>query len=353
MNDWAVQRVDVTSATDDELRPLHDLWVEEEAERYPGDPEPPVDESLDYLRNSSSRFMQLTHWTGQSPGSDDAAGWIELRMRQEDEANPHLCGVELFVRAAHRRQGLGSRLLATALDAAIATGRTTVTARTQWDGPYEPFLTRLGLDRRYRERYSRLHLDEVDAGLLTSWVDRAAERAGDYTLQSWRGRTPDDVVEAWATARDIMNTAPREGLEDNDWHTTPDMIRDEDDRLERSGEDHWVTYARHEPTGMIAGYTELYLGPFRPWMVWQGRTAVDPAHRERGLGRWVKAAMLQQLMADRPATRWVETDNAGSNEPMLAINDALGFRPVRWVGVWQGPIDRAQEVLGRAHATAG
>lgn len=38
--------------------------------------------------------------------------------------------------------------------------------------------------------------------------------------------------------------------------------------------------------------------------------------------------MLSRVRAERPQVRQVRTDNALSNAPMLAINDALGFTVV-------------------------
>jgi GNAT superfamily N-acetyltransferase len=76
------------------------------------------------------------------------------------------------------------------------------------------------------------------------------------------------------------------------------------------------------------GYTALFLQKHRPWQAHQGDTAVDPAHREKGLGRWLKAVNLRRLLDERPAVQVVDTGNASSNEPMLNLNVALGFRPL-------------------------
>ncbi|MDQ1396172.1 MAG: hypothetical protein QOG64_1431, partial [Acidimicrobiaceae bacterium] len=72
-----------------------------------------------------------------------------------------------------------------------------------------------------------------------------------------------------------------------------------------------------------------------PQRAWQGDTAVDPAHRNRGIGRWLKAAMLLHVMDERPELRRIETENAGSNDAMLGINVALGFEVLQWQAEWQ------------------
>jgi RimJ/RimL family protein N-acetyltransferase len=61
-------------------------------------------------------------------------------------------------------------------------------------------------------------------------------------------------------------------------------------------------------------------------MVHQGFTGVRTDGRGRGLGKWLKAAMLLHVCEVYPNLEWVVTENAGSNAPMLAINTRMGFR---------------------------
>ena len=49
----------------------------------------------------------------------------------------------------------------------------------------------------------------------------------------------------------------------------------------------------------------------------------------RGLGKWLKAAMLLHVRNLYPKVEVVVTENAGSNAPMLAINTKIGFRQYR------------------------
>jgi GNAT superfamily N-acetyltransferase len=59
----------------------------------------------------------------------------------------------------------------------------------------------------------------------------------------------------------------------------------------------------------------------------QSITGVLPAYRRRGLGKWLKAEMLEGVRERLPQARYLETGNAEQNEAMLAINRALGFQP--------------------------
>jgi GNAT superfamily N-acetyltransferase len=63
-----------------------------------------------------------------------------------------------------------------------------------------------------------------------------------------------------------------------------------------------------------------------PGFVRQQFTGVRLAAQGRGIGKWLKAAMLEHLREAHRDTVYVTTENARSNAPMLAINHRLGFR---------------------------
>ncbi len=62
---------------------------------------------------------------------------------------------------------------------------------------------------------------------------------------------------------------------------------------------------------------------------------MEPAHRGHRLGLLLKVANLRFLQQHEPAVTKVYTWNADSNAPMLQVNVAMGFRPVRQWGEWE------------------
>jgi mycothiol synthase len=105
-----------------------------------------------------------------------------------------------------------------------------------------------------------------------------------------------------------------------------------------------VLYARHK-SGELAGFTQMFYDPENPENLDQGNTGVAPKYRGHRLGKWLKAAMLQKVFAERPTAKHVRTGNADSNAPMLAINHALGFKPYIAHTVWQIEVEKIKAYL--------
>ena len=84
--------------------------------------------------------------------------------------------------------------------------------------------------------------------------------------------------------------------------------------------------ARHRSTGEPAAHTALVVERFRPEVAFQHDTAVARAHRGHRLGMLVKAELVRWLDEDEPQLRTVDTWNAESNDHMVAVNEALGYR---------------------------
>ncbi|WP_402842142.1 GNAT family N-acetyltransferase [Microbacterium sp. GXS0129] len=66
----------------------------------------------------------------------------------------------------------------------------------------------------------------------------------------------------------------------------------------------------------------------------QGDTLVLAEHRGHRLGTLVKAAGVMGLHERAPHAVIITTENAAENVPMLAINDVLGFTPVKLSAAW-------------------
>lgn len=335
---WRIEPLQVETAAEPALRALYDLDLELHDELWAEDPRPPYEMWEKELRDVPSWSDRL-RWVAWSDDGHRAlgSGWVLLGFT---ESNRHLARWEVVVRQGSRRRGLGLQLLEPMVAAAEADGRTVLEAGAPTGTAGTAYLEALGAERKIVERKSRMALAHVDREMLEGWVARAAERAGGYSLLAWDGPVPEEYLERFVALTMVMNTAPRDDLEMDDWVHTPERQRENEERFAAKGESWWTLVARHDATDQLAGYTELVFPRHHPEVAWQEATAVDPVHRNRGLGRWLKAVNCLRLLDERPEVRYVDTWNAFSNAPMLAINTAMGFEVVKSYSEYQIPTDR-------------
>jgi len=196
------------------------------------------------------------------------------------------------------------------------------------------FARSLGLSLAQVERQSRLELPVPPARLAELRAQAEAGVLPAYRIVAWVGPTPEEHLDRLAAMNRTMSTdAP---IGDVDWQPEnwdADRVRGLDEQIHRSS--HSVTALAIAPDGSAAGYTTIQVHDSHPHRPEQWTTVVAAAHRGHRLGLLLKAVNLQQLAADQPAARHLDTWNAGENDHMLAINDLLGFRPHSVHGAWQ------------------
>jgi len=340
--DWPIEPVDPTTAPEADLLAVHALVVALELEALPDVPVPPAAHALaEYRREPAFRHRR---WWVTREGLE-VMGWASAVWNDLPENRNH-CEIDVAVAAPVRGRGLGLALFSAVVEAASAWDVSLLDAYARVGGPGEPFLRRIGGERRQIERRSACLTADLDRSMLEAWVRRAGERSAAYSLVAWDGPCPDDLLPAVCDLWAVMNTAPRDDLDWDDEHITPDQWREREAANEAQGYDTWRLCARHDGSGELAGLTELHFPRHWPEMAYQGDTGVWPKHRERGLGRWIKAAMALRVLAERPAVSRIETWNAGGNQPMLSINEAMGFTGLENWGAWQVSVDQARAALG-------
>ena len=338
--DVHVRRVRFRDGTDEELTALHEVESPIEAERRPHQSPKPLESYIAFARNLASAFEDHT-WLAEAAGEPvaSAACWSNAA------GDRRAMECDLFVRRDHRRRGIGSRLFSLICDVALADRRSLLIWSTFDAVPAaEAFSRRLGATIARVNRTSELRLEELDWQLVGRWAAAETARSAGYSLETARSPMPDHLLADAAAFHHIMQTQPRDGLDIGDVLITSEQAGEIDRSVVESGSERWTVFVR-AADGTCVGGTEIHLEPWNPTLALQQNTGIDPHHRGSGLAKWAKATMLEHLRRDRPDVQRVQTSNAFSNDAMLAINTALGFRVISTRTDWQAVVEDCRRTL--------
>ena len=181
--------------------------------------------------------------------------------------------------------------------------------------------------------------------MLEGWVARAAERASDYELVRWDGACPDEYVDAFVAEQDVMNTAPIEDLEFEDEVFTVARLRDREASVAIRNIELVDAGRRSHADGRDGGAHRRVAAAALADQGVPERHRRKPGASREGPRPLAQGADAVNLMDERPQIDNISTWNAGSNEAMLGINYAMGFKTVTEFGEHQVRADVALEKL--------
>jgi GNAT superfamily N-acetyltransferase len=317
---------------DDEaaLRAWYDLRRQVEEHDLPGDPEIGWSRHVGQLRHpwpGTEVQAFLAHQDGE------LVGWFGFSLPLTE--NRDTAYLELQVHPAHRGRGVGRALVTEVKARVLELGRRRVISGLT--GPVaEAFATGLGARAVLADTQRRLDLTTLDTDRVDAlWAEATAHSTG-YSLLQWVGATPEEHLEAVAALESRMTTdAP---MDDLDWEQEvfdADRYRGRDAVMVARRNRAYTSAARHDPTGVVVGTTTLVVSDGVDDSAGQFQTIVEPAHRGHRLGLLLKVANLRFLQRHEPGVTRVDTWNADSNAPMLQVNVAMGFQPVRQWAEWE------------------
>ena len=340
-----IEPFDFANASESEYRSVNDFANVIRSETLPDDPPVPLEETIAELQNIPP-FITAFAWAAWNLERSKIVGSANIGFMNTEE-NKHLAWFALDVLPEYRRQGIGRRLLEAIAEVPQRENRRLMMTGTHARVPAgEAFMERLGGERAMESHTNQLILAELDRTLLTQWM--TPDDAGRFSLEFWEGAHPEDLLPAiTALNENAMNTSPRDAMDMEDMHFTPEQIRQTEQQMLAGGTERWTLAVREAASGKFVGYTEVLWNASSPQIVRQGGTGVYPEFRGYGLGKRLKAAMLDKVLRERPEARFVRTGNADSNGPMLRINHALGFRPYLSRTEWQVETGKVLAYLGQ------
>jgi mycothiol synthase len=343
-----IRSVDIKTASQADYAAFTAFANQMRAERLPNDPPRSLEETIQQAQNIPP-IVDVLIWVIDSPNNDGfaATGSVEIiRLEQ----NQHVAQFSLEVLPEFRQQGLATELLGKIVEVAEQENRTLMITGTNDRIPAgEAFMHKLGAEKALQTHTNQLELSELNPDLVQEWIAKAPERASGFELLFWDGPYPEEHLQAMADLHYVMNSAPRGSMKVENFTMTPELLRQIEGMMFASGGKRWTLVAQEKSSGRFAGFTELSWNSKRGQILNQQGTGVLPEFRNFGLGRWLKADMLDRVLKELPEARFVRTGNADSNAPMLNINHALGFKPYIAEAQWQIETAKVREYLGNSH----
>lgn len=321
-----VYRLSPDEAADGELGEFHSLldasYAVDRPEMVPVRRE--FAESM--LRNPPSPPGTWLHWMARGEG--ELVGFAALYLPAAPE-NARLGTTSVIVAPAHRRRGIGTRILRAVLPEVRAHGRAIVAGRGMTvGGAGEKWARGLGFAVVNRQVTQRLVASAENGA---RWN---VDAPPGYRLLRWNGVAPEELVDSVARVRRAVEDAPR----GDSRYLAPEWdaarVRREEQDYARRGFERFTVAALDAAGGDVVAITELIRHPSRPREAQQQVTAVLAGHRGRGLGVAVKASLMRWLAQAHPEVASVRTITGWENRYMIAVNARLGYETVRdWCDV--------------------
>lgn len=317
---FRLSEYEIGSLTDDELGPIVEAinLLSREAEPRA------VDLTLDDFRifAGSPGMTQHRYAVHDATGTVAALGGGRY---PSDGTNPGLLLTTIRVLPAFRRKGIATMILSRLVDLAAELGRSriqgfffdTVPAGRQ-------FARAVGAEERLDFHENVIRVADLDRDLMRSWSEIGAERAPGYTIELFEGPVPESRLSDIAHLYHVLerDMPMSQDFEPREW--SADRVAQEQEHY-LGGADSIAALAVHEDTHTAVGMSQMIRRKSDPttWSVTV--TMVDPDHRGKSIGKWVKGTVNIAALESWEGGVYEETGNAFTNEAMLAINHAMGF----------------------------
>ena len=207
------------------------------------------------------------------------------------ETNKDRIYVEPVVLAPYRRQGVGTQFLGVIQQYAQKVGASWVQWDTKFDSGHR-FSQKIGATEAGRQRTNRLSVDEVDWDLMQRWVAEGRSRNRDVELIRFTNLPAPDLIGPFCDlVTDVNRLQPRDDVEGIEYTLTPEELQRVakqliEERVQR------VVLCSREPNQTLSGMTDMFFSEANPTRAGARLTGVRREFQGRGLGKWLKAAMM-------------------------------------------------------------
>lgn len=330
-----VSEADPAGGLDRHVAAVHEFDTAMQRERLSGDPPLPLELTRSFLANIPSFLLTRQYLARDVEGRVVAAATLNV---ERTDSNQHVCNLEIGVLPEHRRKGVAKALLSLVAGAAKEEKRSLILGATAGSLPSgESFARRIGARSGLRRTTHRLRMANADRNLARVWQEKGAARA-EFRLERIDGRYPEVLIDEIIRLQHVVNAEPRGELEVEDQILSTSRAREVEEIWLGARGERWGFFVREGTSGRFVGWTEVVWYPSLPQIAFSIGTGVLGDFRDRGLGKWLRGALIDWLADQRPEVEEIRMDIADSNTGMRSISKRLGFEPLIDWNLWQASL---------------
>jgi GNAT superfamily N-acetyltransferase len=325
-------------ADEQQLRACHEMTVAGQPEDDPAVPAMSFSWFRGWWALGFADFPRQT-WLATDDSGAPVGGYVVELPEKENRSNAFGFVV---VAPSRRRRGIGTALLAHMAGQSAQSGRRLLMSGTRVGAPASAFAAATGAAAGMLDVRRKLN---VDAGLrarLAGLRASAEPHAAGYSLRSWQGPSPEELVDGMCALNMAMGDAPHDAnFESLSWDAA--RLRRSEERISAQGS-RWYSVAALTSGRDVAAITQVSVDPAIPDWGWQEITAVTRPHRGHRLGLLVKVAMMELLAEHEPGLRHIVTFNAEQNDHMIKVNEQLGYQVTDYFRSWEHDVATASKL---------
>ncbi len=293
---------------------------------------------------------EIFRWLVITAKEEEVIGYVRVTfvtpLANNYDSAKNFADMEILVKKDHRGKGLGTKLFRKTLKKVNEHGGITIISVSQVLDISHKFCEKFKGKVVQEEAEYRAYISEIDWKLINEWK-KAGEKISQkekITLEIFE-HCPEHLIEEYTEIyTETINQRPLGEIEIR--HRISPKTRREHEKTWIDERGHkWHTIITKESNGRISGLTEMVYIPESPYYIEQLLTGVREQYRGRGLGKWLKAEMALFIKNQYPGIKFILTDNADVNTPMLSINERMNFKRTHTLKTFQFEVKILSELL--------